>query len=416
MKKGKLKLSKTIMYMLAFFCASFFFGGLVVQATVGNVHAKQTADYLKSLDIILEDKTVKHASDYNEDYLAFIFGRTSCPRTNSMMAVLDNAEAKGISIKQIFLPVDEVRDRLGEFKSVHSQNTVLALGRSYSSWECQHYEQISSSTLPTIIILDKNRNVAWASVNVEYDRLYQFFGFVLPEKFEVTSSEDVIGMDHHVGDTWKFTPVITPVNASFKDVTWYVSDENVIKVDDNGNCKAVGTGHAFIIIKLSVTAQKCNPRTYTYYYNIYSKDTKIQPQQLRENDVTYAIKNGKAYIRSVSGSAQKNLVFDEYIIAGGKKFYITGIQQSAFSNTGIKSADFTKTRIDTIDKNAFSGCTKLKSIKLNAKYLKKVKSNAFYRTNKKLKIGLKGTKKQYKNAVKLCKNKGNSKAKFRRIK
>lgn len=48
------------------------------------------------------------------------------------------------------------------------------------------------------------------------------------------------------GDTEQLNATVFPSNATFKDVIWSSSDENVATVDENGNVQATGNGEAII--------------------------------------------------------------------------------------------------------------------------------------------------------------------------
>ncbi|MBQ6600799.1 MAG: Ig-like domain-containing protein, partial [Clostridia bacterium] len=63
---------------------------------------------------------------------------------------------------------------------------------------------------------------------------------------DVTVEKDEITLNK--GDKDTIVPVVTPDNATNKEVTYTSSDETVVKVDENGNIEAVGKGEATITI------------------------------------------------------------------------------------------------------------------------------------------------------------------------
>ncbi len=73
-------------------------------------------------------------------------------------------------------------------------------------------------------------------------------------RFHITQQVEGIAMDYdkvtlNVGDEYRLTAVISPANASNKNVTWSSSNEAVVKVDANGMLQAMGSGSATIIVQ-----------------------------------------------------------------------------------------------------------------------------------------------------------------------
>ncbi len=63
---------------------------------------------------------------------------------------------------------------------------------------------------------------------------------------DITADKDKITLNKNGTD--KITVTVTPHNATNKDVTFKSSDENIVKIDENGNITAVGEGETTIII------------------------------------------------------------------------------------------------------------------------------------------------------------------------
>lgn len=81
------------------------------------------------------------------------------------------------------------------------------------------------------------------------DFIYGILGIVKPIYIPVDSvslSDEFLLMS--VGDTVALTPIISPDDASKKQVAWASDDESVATVDANGNVLAVGTGFATITV------------------------------------------------------------------------------------------------------------------------------------------------------------------------
>ena len=60
---------------------------------------------------------------------------------------------------------------------------------------------------------------------------------------------DFKSLTMNVGDENRLTYVITPANASNKNVIFSSSNENVVKVDNTGMVTAVSSGSATVIIQ-----------------------------------------------------------------------------------------------------------------------------------------------------------------------
>ena len=63
------------------------------------------------------------------------------------------------------------------------------------------------------------------------------------ESIEVTAADTEL----KVGDTTKVTAQVLPDNATNKDVTWSVSDKNVLSVSEDGTVTAKAKGTAEVI-------------------------------------------------------------------------------------------------------------------------------------------------------------------------
>ncbi len=51
-----------------------------------------------------------------------------------------------------------------------------------------------------------------------------------------------------VGEQAQLTPIVKPAKATFKDVYWFTTDENIVTVDENGNVRAVAPGEAGVYV------------------------------------------------------------------------------------------------------------------------------------------------------------------------
>ena len=76
---------------------------------------------------------------------------------------------------------------------------------------------------------------------------------------------------------------------------------------------------------------------------------------------------------------------------GGVRYNVTAIANAAFKNCKQASAAKIGKNVETIGKNAFAGCTKLKTVTQNGKKLKKIGESAFGNCKKLKKITIKST-------------------------
>ncbi len=132
--------------------------------------------------------------------------------------------------------------------------------------------QLTATVLPSMDGVDTS--VTWATldpsvVTVDQNGLVTFVGpgetyvsatsnadttKVASCNFLITQQVENIEMDFDkvtlsVGDEYRLTSVISPSNATNKNVTWSSSNPDVVTVDDNGMLTAVSSGSATIIVQ-----------------------------------------------------------------------------------------------------------------------------------------------------------------------
>ncbi len=124
-------------------------------------------------------------------------------------------------------------------------------------------------------------------------------------------------------------------------------------------------------------------------------------------------KSGKAVVISNSNKKIKSVNLADKILLNGASYEITEIRSGAFKNSKNISKVVLGSNIKKIGANAFSGCSKLGKIYINANNLKSVGKNAFKGVKKKAKVTVYARDKQtYNKAVKMLKKAGLKKAKF----
>ncbi len=279
-----------------------------------------------------------------------------------------------------------------------------------------------------------------------------------------------------IGESYTPVPVITPANATRKGFTVTSSNTAVLKVFGN-TAYAVAAGSSTLTLKsvdgdfsasvtVTVEAEPVKEETTQSGENAAepadNKDSKEDNNSDQQEDgtdktqdetdkkqtktvtisgITYIISNGTAQISDGRKKKASTISIPAAIKSGGVSYEVTAILPRAFKNNkSIKSVTGGK-NITSIEKEAFRGCTKLKSIKLGSIKITSIGIKAFYgckktdtiiiKCNKLITIGknaFTGTKKgvlvkvkcskqgTYKKIVNRLKKSGLKKARFKKIK
>ncbi len=115
---------------------------------------------------------------------------------------------------------------------------------------------IWSSLNPAVVTVDQNGLVTFVGPGETYvsatsaadTSKVAYCNFIITQQVEGVSM-DFKSITMNVGDENRLTYVITPDNASNKNVTFSSSNENVVKVDNTGMVTAVSSGSATVIIQ-----------------------------------------------------------------------------------------------------------------------------------------------------------------------
>ena len=115
-------------------------------------------------------------------------------------------------------------------------------------------------------------------------------------------------------------------------------------------------------------------------------------------DVVYNVKSTTATVIGPASKTATTVTIPTSIGVSGKKYKVTAISKAAFKGmTSLKSVVIGK-NVETIGKQAFYGCSKLKTISIKTKKLKSVDSKAFKGIYKKATVkcpsGMKATYKK----------------------
>ena len=76
-------------------------------------------------------------------------------------------------------------------------------------------------------------------------------------EIKLETGEEAEALTLQKGDTKQLTATVSPDDATYKEVTWTSSNENVVTVDSNGNITAVGPGDAVITAKAGDKEDTC---------------------------------------------------------------------------------------------------------------------------------------------------------------
>lgn len=139
----------------------------------------------------------------------------------------------------------------------------------------------------------------------------------------------------------------------------------------------------------SVTSYYFYPESVTVPEEAKQKATLAEGYCVTKNKITYQCQyvKGKPVLYAVSAKQAKGaLKIADCIKICGQQYEVYGIDDNAFrGNTKITSATIGK-NVRSIGKNAFYGCKKLKTVRINSTKLTKIGSKAFYGNAKKLKF------------------------------
>jgi len=172
-----------------------------------------------------------------------------------------------------------------------------------------------------------------------------------PESITITPSELTLG----VNETRQLDYTILPSEAS-QEVTWKSDDPTVATVSTTGKItgKQVGT--------TTITAKTSNGLT--------SKCEVTVTQRYLIDGVRYELResNGYRYLTVIplsSGKYKGDIVIPQPVSIDGESYYVDFIEENAFKDCTELNSIILPEGLFEIKNYAFSGCTKLTSIRLN---------------------------------------------------
>jgi hypothetical protein len=281
MKKKTVKIiSMLLAFMLSVSAGTVLGEPVVARAAVSSNLSSTAENTLRNYNIPLQDGSSMTVADISEDYVAFIFGRTTCPNCNAMTSALDLAQKQGISIHKVFVPIDETDT--STYAQNHPGTMTIARFIKYTNsnlaYSLCNQTGLQFGTLPAFFILDKNRKLVWASTENESSELYKFFGFkgVTDVDLVASNGDDQI----HVGDTFKLSVVPTPLDGLVFGTTFSSSDDSVLKVEADGSCTALKEGYCSVLYTVEYygispffgdTENTVNTMMKSVFFTVYKK-------------------------------------------------------------------------------------------------------------------------------------------------
>ena len=132
--------------------------------------AGSTIETIMNMDIVALDGNTYHISDFSEDYIVILFGRSTCGNTRGMADTAAKLRDKGASLKLIIMDVDDTDDWLAAFAS--ENKAIGSLNPPYNDrimWNLLYAENLASGSvmLPGSFVLDKSRNLIYCHTGID---------------------------------------------------------------------------------------------------------------------------------------------------------------------------------------------------------------------------------------------------------
>ncbi len=206
---------------------------LIVNAQYTTSNVASVASSLREYNIPLQNGGTLPVSQIREDYIAFIFGRTTCFNCNMMTSDMDALQKAGISIHKVFIPIDTTP--ISDF-AVRHPGTMTIAGYTYANSNMANrlcnQAGLGYGALPTFFILDKNRNLVWASVGPDDSELFGIFGIKGADYVDVDYGTQSTSIN--VGYSYTVSAIPNPSDARVISTNVSSSNNNVIEVASDG--------------------------------------------------------------------------------------------------------------------------------------------------------------------------------------
>ncbi len=221
---------------------------------------------------------------------------------------------------------------------------------------------------------------------------------IAAKQITLVSSIGITGNNSgNVGDKIQLSANIAPQNATNKGISWSSSDTSIISINDSGVASCLKAGTATITAKAKDGGGAVGTITITVVEPPKQGGAaEEEAHQISTNNIIYVIEGNTASVISAFGTS-KSINIESKITANKKTYPVTTINAKAFKgNKNITSVNIPNTITD-IGAEAFSQCSNLKTVKINANQKLKVGKKAFKNLKKGSKIkvtGVKGTTKK----------------------
>ncbi len=231
----------------------------------------------------------------------------------------------------------------------------------------------------------------------------------------------------YVGSTFTVPVTFNPAGTTNKGYTLTSSDTSVVST--NGTTAVALKRGAVILTIVSADG------SYRASTSVWVRDPLYAKFGYGGN--TYEVSSENS-VELVKAGSVSNVVIPEYVYFSGKNYPVTKISNKAFKNNKSVTSVSGGKNIREIGYYAFSGCSKLKSVKLKGACIREIGYKAFYNCkklstiefngsklssidemafkgiNKKAKFRIKASKSKFNKVVKLVKGAGAKKATYKR--
>lgn len=301
---------------------------------------------------------------------------------------------------------DEDIERVIENIKITEEEVTLNIGDSHELIVKHYPEDLKA---PKYLWTSSNENIATINTNGKISALSigttditveaKDLGFtsvcqvnVIPiEAASIKLSESEIKLI--VGDTHQLSVIVEPDNATYKDVIWTSSNEEIATVL-NGNITALKEGNVTITAQLTKSKLKANCEL-TISRKIVNANYNIDVPGTLES----ILKESKATITDLTLSGNldardlitlKEMEQLHYLDFNNTKIHEFKINDLTFNSDELIESNFAKSKLEyvslpkdlkTIPDNAFSSCSNLKDIVLPST-MKIIKESAFSSCNK----------------------------------
>lgn len=170
-------------------CAAALASNIAEESNIYVQSINGSGKTIKEYEIIDTNGNKHHIKDFSEDYIAVVFGRAGCGMTMSTINTLLQYQKTGVSVKILFLAVDDNLGRMDSFLSEHLEDDLI-VSKEYEKNNSIGWFALREATGTTesflsfsfTFIFDKNRELILARHSYSGSDLGDLFIERLPYK------------------------------------------------------------------------------------------------------------------------------------------------------------------------------------------------------------------------------------------